>query len=160
MGYTLHIGNAIPAEPDPDDDAFRWEIAPLSAIVPEAPRAPNDTNPGAPFRWPSYSAWADFCDAVGLRDLFYNRESGLLRSHPGIVRLNAGHRATIDAALTRYRERHPDAVAQFTGASLFPPFEAPSPGDMANAHLARLEWLAFWVGWALDNCERPALYNS
>lgn len=155
MGYTLTIGNARPAKPDADDTGYRWEIAPLAAPVPDAPRHPNDTNPGAPFRWPSYSAWADFTRATGLDDLFYSRDGGLLASHPGIARLTAAHRATIDAALVAYRAAHPGAVAGFSAD-----YGDTDPASLVNAQLARLEWLAFWVGWALGNCEHPAFGNS
>ena len=29
-----------------------------------------------------------------------------------------------------------------------------------NNHAVRLEWLKYWVDWALENCECPVFYNS
>lgn len=80
---------------------------------------------------------------------------GLLAHHPGCAALTAAHAATINDALARYKQRHPNAVARFVGET----------GDSADASLAdrtlaRLEWLAFWVDWAVKNCERPAMQNS
>lgn len=162
MGYTLTIGNAVPRPPDPadgDEGTFGWGVA--SATHPDAPAGVNDANPRANYRWPSYSTWSDFARAVGLYELFFDKEIGLIRAHPGIVPLLPKHRTEIDAALARWRAMHPDAVPRFADPLPGHPFGVvPHPMNGPNATLARLEWLAWWVGWALDNCEHPAFENT
>lgn len=165
MGYTLKIGNAKPVKPDPSDapgGSFGWDVE--SIILPNAPAAPNDANPHANYRWPSYSVWAGFAREVGLSDLFFdkNMDGVLLDSHPGVAPLYPWHREQIDAALVAYKAKHPEAVARFAapvhGGHPFAVEDEPHAAE--NGTLARLEWLAWWVGWALDNCENPAFGNS
>lgn len=165
MGYTITIGNATPQPPDPSDapgGSFGWTVA--SLVLPEAPHAPNDVNGGANYRWPSYSVWADFARDVGLHDMFFDKdgEASLMLHHPGIAPLSAWHREQTAAALAAYRKKHPTAVARFAdpvvGGRPFGTVESPMDGP--NAALARLEWLDWWIGWALANCQHPALGNS
>lgn len=98
-------------------------------------------------RWPSYGGWKDFAVEVGLDELFFDEEHGLMRPHPGCAVLREHHESAIALALAAYRVRYPHAVAGFDGSD-------------EDGALARLEWLWWWVRWALDNCERPAIYNS
>lgn len=156
MGYTIRIGNATPKPPDPrhaPGGSFDWKVGEVQ--LPDAPCAPNDPNGWRNYRWPSYSVWADFARDVGLYDMLIdgNADGTLMPSHPGIAPLYPWHKEQIDAALARYRQAHPNAVPKFTN----------EPGDRAdeiNGHLARLEWLAWWVSWALTNCKHPALENT
>ena len=83
-------------------------------------------------RWPSYVGWTDFYNAVGLREMFID---DLLQRHPGWVKLTQGHKAEVDRA--------------YHSIKLFP-----------AKHQVRLEWLKFWVDWALVNCKEPIFYNS
>lgn len=83
-------------------------------------------------RWPSYTGWTDFYNTVGLKDLFERR---ILRDHPGFVLLQQSDKDEIDRA--------------YQSIKLFP-----------AEHQVRLEWLKFWVEWALTNCEKPIFYNS
>lgn len=160
MGYTLTIGEAKPCPPDPSDEpggSFTWDVDEMSHD--DAPRAPNDANPGANFRWPSYGVWADFARDVGLYDMLIDRdgEGTLMPRHPGIAPLYPWHRDRVSAALADFRAKHPAAVARFS--------DNPMGGDAdpmagANASLARLEWLDWWIRWAIDNCKHPAMSNS
>jgi hypothetical protein len=81
-------------------------------------------------RWPSYSGWDYFTKGVGLSELM----DELIASHPGYVVLKKRHKKIIDAA---YAKKHT--------------FDADNQG--------RLEWLKFWVDWALDNCKKPVFVN-
>jgi hypothetical protein len=92
----------------------------------------------------SYSYWADFCEATGLGGLFYDKSVGLLRAHPGIVRLDEHHAGAVRAAIARYMKRHPGAV---------PHWDDHTP-------LAQLHWLLFWFEWALAHCDVPAIGNA
>ena len=159
MGYNLTIGNAIPTRPDPSDGNegdFGWTVN--MEQHPDAPCAPNDTNPGASIRWPSYSGWAGFARAVGLYDILIQKDTpgSLMRSHPGVAPIFPMHRERTRATLAAYRVLHPGIVAGFSDD----PFEDDTVAIRAAATLARLEWLDWWIGWALDNCENPAMANS
>jgi hypothetical protein len=158
MGYTLTIGNAELGRGDWDYLAFV-----PSMVMDDAPHAPNDANPGANYRWPSYSSWLAFCDEVGLRDLFYDEETGLLRPHPGCKILTPEIQEVISTALDRYRRNHPDAVARFdapSGRGIVADLTEPPQYPPSDYALARLEWLDWWVRWAIANCEHPAIHNT
>lgn len=83
-------------------------------------------------RWPSYIGWTDFYNATGLTSLM---EDQLLRKHPGFVELTQADKDVVDRV--------------YASIKLFP-----------TDHQVRLEWLKFWIDWALENCERPIFYNS
>lgn len=145
MSYDITIGNVIVGKDD--DGEYRLDIEEAPEVQ-NAPRFPGDYPPsmGRPYRAPSYTGWADFCRDAGLYALFFDKERGLMREHPGMAALTVDHHATVRAALASWREAHPDAGPRFGG-------------DIGDANLARLMWLDFWIGWALDNCERPGMEN-
>lgn len=171
MGYTITIGQAEPSEPfypDGDGETEQYGFTVASREFPDAPAAPGDVNPRCNYRWPSYSVWANFAREVGLHALFLgdddSRSGGLLRPHPGVAVLRPHHAATIHAALDSYRSKHPEAVARF---DVYPPGTSPidemtglSQHPDCDYALARLEWVSWWVDWALANCSRPAMANS
>lgn len=107
----------------------------------EDPAAPNK-DPLAPHenhRHPSYTGWHNFAREVGLEDFFFDKEKGKMREHPGIQPLTVLDARTVLDALERARQNtDPDFAYQ----------------------IERLEWLAFWVEWAVKNCQNPAIYNS
>jgi hypothetical protein len=170
VGYNIYIGEAVIRPSDEHDDDFEQiECTVHSLRLDDAPTLPGDTNDRCNYRWPSYGAWTDFTRAVGLHSLFYDSESkprderrGLMTAHPGCVRLRNDHHTRIAEALAKYKREHPGAVAGF---------EEPVRSEAGNwtgrytetgkdPILARLVWLEWWVGWALVNCENPAIYNS
>lgn len=135
MGYTLTIGET-------SGHFSGRQVTPASSE--QAPIIPGDgANSQSNKRQPSYSDWADFCDATGLRPLFY---LDLIARHPGIVSLTSRHQAAISEAKRRYQQAHPAAQARYSGV-------------VEDAHLARLVWLEWWVSWALAHCRRPAIEN-
>lgn len=154
MGYTIKIGQAEPAEVDSDTHEYEFSVVDL--VLPEAPAAPGDVNPHANYRWPSYSVWAEFCRNVGLYELFYADDGGLIRPHPGVVVLREHHAETIAGALRAHRAKYPSAIARFEEDN----FRTPPQFDTCDYSLARLEWLDWWVRWTLKNCSRPAIANS
>lgn len=162
MGYTITIGNAEPQQPD--DDAHEYTFYVPSLQLPDAPAAPGDVNPHRNYRWPSYSVWAEFARSAGLHDLFFNEEDGLIRPHPAVVVLREHHAATIAGALTAFRLRFPEAVARFDiddpTLSFAENLQRPEQHPKCDYTLARLEWLDWWVRWALNNCECPAIQNT
>lgn len=100
--------------------------------------APADGVPTAytNVRWPGYSGWEDFVDAVGLRELFYEEDEGLMCEHPGTRPLLLAHLTAVEKAY----ETHAASTTQ--------------------NNIARLEWLKYWMAWAITNCEKPVFYNS
>lgn len=87
-------------------------------------------------RWPSYTGWADFCDAYGLRQLILGK---LMHEHPGYHALTREDLKTIRAA-AKNEPQGRDTAAEY--------------------NRARMKWLLYWVKWALSNCKQPAIYNS
>lgn len=161
MGYTFKIGNAVP-EFSKDDGylSARWVVEPMRRD--DAPTFPHDEMTGnGNDRSPSYSAWSEFCKATGIYDVFYDERGHLHAGHPGCVMLKRSD-----------LERVKEAREAWQKTSTLPPgFEGWSVYDEATKtsttpdegkydyQLARLIWLEWWMAWALDNCETPAIEN-
>jgi hypothetical protein len=81
MSYSIYIG-----EPEieyyPEDEYMRIKVKCV-----EHPNAPElfygDISGKTNGRHPGYSQMRNWCEKVGLYELFYDEEYGLLRSHPG-----------------------------------------------------------------------------
>ncbi len=141
MGYTLKIGEATT---EWDEDYMEINVRDEKFKDAPADGVPTDhTNK----RWPSYAGWEDFCDAVNLRDLFYNEDEGLIAEHPGVKPLTMKHYHAIDEAYNTY-------------AATVPPTVNIHQATQMPYNVNRLKWLKFWVDWALTNCEKPVFYNS
>lgn len=138
MGYNIHIGNAVLDKvPTAAEVIQGWDGELICRFHVEGVRLDNAPADGSPTdytnsRWPSHTGWANFCDDLGLRDLFLSENYGIMRRHPGCFVLTPEHLAIIKAA-------------------------EPAVG---HEQRGRWEWLAFWVEWALINCETPAICNS
>lgn len=153
MGYTFTIGNAVPSHSKDNFPCLYagWKVEP--ATHPDAPTFPNDEMTGnSKSRSPSYGAWVDFCRDAGIYGLFYDERGRLLGGHPGCVGIDQDFAGGVSLALRRVRAK----------ATLPPGFEGwdykgPPRYDYT---LARLMWLDFWVRWALENCETPAIQNT
>ena len=155
MGYTLKIGQL---EKVVDGD-YSFDTA-ESVRLDNAPAfgEPTDyTNS----RWPSYSAWHDFSRFVNLEDLFYNKETGLIRQHPGCFNLTQEHKEIIDKAYSDFYQMYPNCKPGYS-----PKIDVKNGiyDDESWAEekswAVRLEWLKFWVDWSLQNCTEPVFYNS
>jgi len=129
----------------------------------DAPTFPNDEmTRNTSSRSPSYSAWSDFCKAAGIYELFYDDEDGLICPHPGCKMLKPEHLLQVQAAVVRLKA----AATKPPGFEGFPDFnpetktwETPDEGRY-DYTLARALWLEFWMKWALENCETPAIENT
>ncbi len=154
MGYKFTIGNAKPYH-SKDDFPYLgagWSVETTSS--PDAPTFPGDEMTGSGNdRRPSYTVWSDFCKSVGLYDLFYDARGNLHAGHPGCVGIDADFAEEVASALRRYQAK----------ATLPPGFESDRSYNgppIFDYHLARLIWLDWWVRWALENCETPAIENT
>lgn len=148
MGYNLTIGNAKPFF-DKDEDYLeaKWVVQKVEHT--SAPTFPGDEMTGRTnCRYPSYSAWHDFCIAANLEDVFYENDR-FIGGHPGCAMLKAEYLSQIKASLEK-RRAESDKKPGFND-------EDDGPFDPI---LARLIWLNYWVEWALNNCETPAIENS
>jgi hypothetical protein len=158
MGYTLRIGEL---ETTVTDDGLE------SCVCNEAEGKHLDEAPafGEPTdhtnsRWPSYTAWHDFSRFVGLHDFFYDKSTGLIRTHPGCVPLKKEHKEILDEAYKEFYEKYPNAKAGYSPKALNDMFVEDKDWPEENNYAARLEWLKFWIDWALENCKIPVFYNS
>lgn len=70
MGYNLAIGEATI---EWNEDMVRIGVKPMN--LPEAP-AFNEPTDFTNTRWPSYTAWSDFCHDVGIADYVLNNRNG------------------------------------------------------------------------------------
>lgn len=111
-------------------------------------------------RWPGYIVWQDFCEFVGLEDVFYNEEYGILRNHPGAVPLTEEHRDAVNKAYEDFIVKYPNTIPGFGNNVRYSAFGDFADHPRENCHFARLLWLKYWVNWCLDNCERPIFYNN
>ena len=153
MGYTFTIGNAVPKHSKEDfpDLYAHWDVEHLS--LDDAPCFPNDPTKNGNVRSPSYSVWDQFCRNTGLYDLFYYGSGNLRAGHPGTIGITKEDADTVSAALAKYK----------LSATLPPGFEADwfykGPANY-DYDLARLIWLDWWMRWAVENCETPAIQNG
>lgn len=153
MGYSITIGNAIPKHSKEDFPELycSWEVE--RVLLENAPSFTNDVSGKSNSRSPSYTVWDDFCKIVGIHDLFFKEYEGLMAHHPGCVGITKEDADIVSAALAKYK----------LTATLPPGFEegwnyqGPANYDYA---LARLIWLDWWMRWAVENCETPAIQNS
>jgi hypothetical protein len=143
MGYEIYIGEwDLNAKPE-EEGACARTVEHIE--LPNAPAFDGDDSGHSNCRRPSYSTWHDFGRASGLGGLFHGT-NGLFAEHPGTVRLTKQHARIVRTALKAYRAKHPTATPRFCAST-------------ADAHLARLEWLAWWIDWALATCKIPAIHN-
>jgi hypothetical protein len=162
MGYNIYIGDAKPEFSKDDGELWaRWTVNGMA--LPDAPTFPNDEVTGnGNCRSPSYVGWSEFCEAVGLHDLFLEKWEGLMGEHPGCKMLHKEHLLQVQAALEKWK-RTATKDPGFSGWPKHNPdtnqWETPDDGKYDH-NLARLIWLEFWMRWALENCETPAIANS
>lgn len=132
MGYTIQIGE-LKIEHVAEAGEMLWLRG--DAEPAHHPDAPADGSPTdhTNARWPSYTGWAEFAEDAGLAEYFFARGSGVMSEHPGCYVLG------------------PDDLARL---------EAVDMERLQPYNRGRMEWLKWWVRWALANCKVPVLANS
>lgn len=166
MSFDIYIGEAkisVPSKEDLDDGYNALEVRVDGMALPDAPQFPGDfMTKNGNSRHPGYGAWHDFLRTAGIEPLFFNKENGLMRRHPGCFMLAKSHAEEIAEALARWRRDHPKAEPGWCECATCDKLSA---RDAKPVHreldgvLARLMWLDFWVRWALANCAVPAIHN-
>jgi hypothetical protein len=154
MGYTIKIGNAIPYfEKNEEYGELYAEWRVENVRHPDAPTFPVDEMTGnSNSRHPSYTGWNNFCEEAGVYNVFYENER-FRGGHPGCSLLKKSDLELVREAKIR-REHF---------SKLSPGFNDDDDDDDQEKYdgvLARLIWLEYWIGWALTNCETPAIENS
>lgn len=148
MGWDITIGNA---KPKTRDDYSQYCFSVERAEHPDAPCWPNpetglgDISGKSNHRAPSYTGLARWLEVVGL-DADDVPAFGAKGSSGDCYVLRAEHRDAVRAALAAYKVKHPKEI---------PGWRSGEDGD-----LARLIWYEWWMTWALENCERPAIEMS
>jgi hypothetical protein len=159
MSYSIYIGNAE-LEGELDDGEYRASYRVPEVERPDAPAFPNDgMSTRKNGRHPGYTQWSDFCEKAGLHGLFFDRDDGLMRGHPGCFAVTPLHAERMRSMRMDWQLRHPDTAPGF---DFSPRLMDQSQDDGVrgrDAVLARLLWLEWWMDWALANCERPAIAN-
>lgn len=155
MGYTFTIGNATPQFANEYGELRAWwEVE--GRANDDAPVFVNDEMTGnSNSRSPSYSAWSDFCKQAGIYSLFYDECGHLIGGHPGCILINKDMLETVQHALTSWKATH-NKEPGFEGWS----WQGEASESKYDAILARLIWMEYWMRWALENCETPAIENT
>lgn len=151
MGYSISIGELKISK----EDGYTFRTA-------ETVRLDNAPAYGEPTdytneRWPSYSSWGNAMDFLDLNNLMFNDRTGLMRKHPATYRLTKKHKAAIDKAYVKFYQKYPNAKAGFSPKATM--FQLDKDWPEENNWAVRLEWLKFWVDWALENCKNPVFSN-
>lgn len=157
MGYEIRIGNAVPHFDKDGGQLYAcWKVEPTATD--KAPTFPNDEMTGnGNSRHPSYSSWTEFLRQTGLFDLFLG-DDGLMKDHPGCRIITKDHHAAVKSALDKWQEKAtlPPGLSgsQITSSG----YETFDEGKYDH-QLARLMWLEFWMKYAIDTYETPAIEN-
>ena len=137
MGYRITIGNAVPRTYTDEEDRQDKEEVPYPdrmvevITLPDAPEWRDHSNSCSS----SGTAWGNFSDRVGLTDYFENRETGLIADCP---------------MLRAITQDEVDMLSQKLSKTI--PFK-----DVDDWDFGLLEWLVWWMRWAIANCENPSI---
>lgn len=152
MGYSLTIGELkISIQGKGLQSYLDYDAEEVSLDNGPAYGEPTDNTNS---RWPSYTSWGDSMDFLGLRKF----SNAVLAEHPGVVPLTQEHKKEIDEAYERFYAKYPNAKAGYSPNS--DGFREDENWPEENGYAVRLEWLKFWVDWALENCKVPVFANS
>lgn len=172
MGYNIRIGNAVPETEWPSNPEYQ-DDEPLAHWVVErvmlepAPFFPDSGRSNG--RDPSYTGWSDFAEALNLYDFFFDKGVGKMRRHPGCFKLTKEDVDLVRQRVETYKAARPDAQPIYCqcaretcdpiGVGLKKDAPRPPHNPNADMNLMRAEWLLWWMEWAVNSCERPAIWN-
>lgn len=127
----------------------------LPAEHPDAP-AYNEPTDGTNSRWPSYTGWARFCEFAGLNFAPFNG----MHDGYGYYMINAATVKIFDLCYETFYQFHPNAKPGFSPKLQNPKIISDPDWPEENNHAARLEWLKYWLHWAMKNCKNPIIHYS
>jgi len=148
MGYNLGIGELNVIYDNGGDARITLDFEPEKGHNADFLNVGEPTD-GSNMRWPSYASWKKVIIKLDMLDLFFNDDDSLMRCHPDTVPLNEEHRKVINSKYKEFKRKYPNAKPNYNDED-----------NEENAALVRIEWLKYWVNWALDNCEKPVFHNS
>lgn len=140
MGFHIIIGNATICKDDSPEGVRILTVESMKHN--DAPNYGGIVEDGN-LRMPSYSQWKYFCDRIGV-DIFKTFDWG---TDGDCNIINHTHADRIDSLLAAHKDRHPG-------------LQANEDGTEDEIDRARLEWLAWWLRYAVNNCEYPSIYIS
>ena len=185
MGFTFQIGNACAEHRvDHDDDGKTNLLAWWSAAAMEHDNAPAFRHEPSHlikisiFEF-SYLGWTEFCERTGLKPTFEDPGTGLFRpgsqddTH-GCQPIEVRHLQDVRAALGRLRASTKLPPGYHAASIWVEGMEAPVDPDSGlkyvldgdtwrhpepknDQDLADLIKIAWWMEWAVENCETPAV---
>ena len=154
MGWNIKIGNAVPMSREKainDFDGEGWTCYKFGVEDAKHPDAPFweshaasgsfDVSGKTNERCPSYTSFGMFIGNTGLTGHVPAFSEG--GSDGNCFVLRTEHRDAVRDARVKWERAHPGAVPGW------------APG--LDSTLAKLIWYEWWMTWALDNCERPAI---
>lgn len=119
MSYDIYIGEAVLVAPDPEEHN-RMSVKVRGVSQPDAPTFPEDGMTGnGNSRHPGYSQWTDFTRTASIYDLFFDKEEGLMREHPGCFLLRQRDLDRVRFALDQWRSKHQGTVPGFGDREYF-----------------------------------------
>jgi hypothetical protein len=157
MGHDLRIGEALI---DYNEEYVQIDCKIVRRDDAPAYGEPTDCENQ---RWPSYRAWYESMESLGLLHIMFDSKNGgldetkingntrypLMSEYSRAAPITIEHVEEVERRLAAYKAKHPDHVAQY--APLDPRYDPV---------LRRGEWLAYWLRWAVENCERPVFVHS
>lgn len=158
MGYTLKIGQLVTTIEIEGLESYIYND--VEGVKLDNAPAFNEPTDYTNARWPSYISWSEAMRFVGLYDLMFNRETGLIRDHPGCVPLVKEHKEIIDKAYEDFYKKYLNAEAGYSPKLKEDEWAEDPDWPIENTWATRLEWLKYWVDWSLLNCTKPVFYNS
>lgn len=145
MGYNITIGRRMQVPYEDEEGRGSFEDA-ERAELPNAPCPPGDEGTGrSNNRCPSYGAWAEFGRATGLHNVLFGADG--LTHNLQCVRITATHVEQVEAARARWIAKHHKPPGYADDGSLDP-------------MRMRLDWLAFWLRWALETWGDEAVVSA
>ncbi len=169
MSYSIYIGKAIISYSNEEGDAY-VSVEAEGEVNEEAPNfGYGDISGQGNGRHPGYSQMANFCRETGLYNLFYDKEDGILRHHPGCVPLEKRHLKAVVAAKEKWELDYQECKQKI-------PYEYTEPENYKDMSwneretyekqqgfdwfYARLIWYEFWMKYALEKYEMPVISNT
>lgn len=162
MSYTIYIGEAVIEDNTCEgEDEYRAEWTVNQISNKDAPEFTGDDYTGqSNGRHPGYSQWGDFCRRNRLYEIFFSKEEGIMREHPGCFKLTKKHQKVFEKAFDdlEKRDKRPAGLDERHIKDEF--ITIPEGTETHSYDKVRLIWLIWWTKWAINNCKKPAIYNS
>ena len=159
MGYNLTIGEL---RVETYDDGPEYDNIRLTAESQEHETAPAFGEPTdyTNERWPSYTAWHEFCIKADIHDIMYDGRNDIIGGHPGVRVITKSFVDEINKRYKRFLMQNPEAKATYGKEDPNDPLGYDTDNPDCNNVLCRFEWLRYWTNWAYENCKVPVLANS